>query len=78
MTPTAPATVPVDSTLLDNVTYDIGTSLLKLGFCDGAIYVYFAVPESIHQGLLDADSKGLFFNRVIRSHFRYTCLRRPQ
>ena len=30
MTPTAPATVPVDSTLLDNVTYDIGTSLLKL------------------------------------------------
>jgi len=78
MTRTAPATVPVDSTLLANVTYDIGASLLKLGFCDGAIYLYFAVPESIHQGLLEADSKGVFFNRLIRSRFRYTCLRRPQ
>jgi hypothetical protein len=78
MTRTAPATIPVDSTLLATVTYDIGASLLQLGFCDGAIYEYFAVPEAIHQGLLAANSKGVYFNSQIRSRFRYTCTRRPE
>jgi KTSC domain len=78
MTRTAPATVSVDSTLLASVTYDIAASLLRVGFCNGAIYEYFAVPEFIHQGLLAADSKGVYFNSQIRSRFRYTCLRRPE
>ena len=78
MTLPAPATVIVDSTLLASVTYDVGESLLQLGFCDGAIYLYLAVPETIHQGLLAADSKGLYFNSHIQGRFRYTCLRRPK
>jgi hypothetical protein len=39
---------------------------------------YFAVPAAIHDGLLIADSKGSYFNRKIRSGFRYVCLRRPR
>lgn len=71
MTLTAPATVQVDSTLLASVTYDVSAALLQLAFCDGAIYLYFAVPAAIHQALLAANSKGCYFNSQIRNRFRY-------
>jgi hypothetical protein len=77
MTLVQAAPVPVKSTLLASVTYDIGESLLQIEFHDGAIYRYFAVPAAIHNGLLTADSKGSYFNSHIRSRFRYTCLRPP-
>jgi KTSC domain len=78
MTLTTAAPVPVNSTLLASVAYDIGKSLLQLEYCDGAIYQYSAVPATIHQGLLAADSKGTYFNRHIRSRYRHTRLRRPK
>jgi hypothetical protein len=76
LTPAAP--VPVNSTLLASVTYDVGQSILQLEFCDGAIYRYFAVPAAIPNGLLAADSKGSYFNRKIRNCFRCTRIKRPQ
>lgn len=78
MTFTQTAPVPVSSTLLASVIYDVGESILQLEFCNGAIYRYFAVPAAIHDGLLAADSKGAYFNRKIRSGFRYDCLTRPR
>jgi KTSC domain len=78
MTGTAAAPIPVNSTLLANVIYDVEESRLALEFCDGAIYLYFAVPQAIHQDLLAADSKGSYFNSQIRSCFRYTRLRPPK
>jgi hypothetical protein len=78
MTRTTPATAEIHSTLLARVTYDLGDSCLQLEFCDGAIYAYFAVSETVHRELLAADSKGVYFNTQIRSRFRYTCLRRPE
>jgi hypothetical protein len=77
MTLTEAGPVPVNSTLLASVTYDVGESILQLEFCDGAIYRYVAVPAAIHKGLLAADSKGSYFNLHIRSRFRYTRFRRP-
>jgi hypothetical protein len=77
MTIVQAAPVPVKSTLLASVTYDAGESLLHINFHDGAIYRYFAVPATVHNGLLTADSKGSYFNSHIRSRFRYTRLRRP-
>jgi hypothetical protein len=70
--------IPVKSTLLASVTYVTGESQLRLEFCDGAIYVYLAVPEDIYNGLLAADSKGSYFNRHIRNCFRHTRVRRSQ
>lgn len=78
MTRTIATPVPVNSTLLASVAYNIAGSLLQLEFCDGAIYQYSAVPETIHQGLLVADSKGVYFNRQIRSRFRHLRLRGPK
>ena len=61
----------MESTTLKTVTYDEAWEVLQLEFCNQAIYQYFGVPAAVHQGLLDAQSKGVYFNRVIRGNFRY-------
>ena len=61
----------VESTTLATVAYDETRELLQLEFCSRAIYLYFGVPAAVHQGLLRADSKGSYFNQVIRGRFPY-------
>ena len=70
--------VPVNSTMLASVAYDPSESILRLEFRDGAIYRYIAVPSDVHRGLLAAESKGSFFNHLIRNRFPYALLRRPK
>jgi hypothetical protein len=61
----------VESTTLLTVAYDDSRKLLQLEFRSRAIYQYFGVPAAVHQGLLRADSKGSYFNQVIRGRFPY-------
>jgi KTSC domain len=61
----------VESTTLATVAYDEARRLLQLEFCSQAVYLYFGVPEAVHQALLDAPSKGKYFNQTIRGRFRY-------
>lgn len=61
----------VESTTLATVAYDEALELLQLGFRSRAVYQYFGVPVAVHVGLLGADSKGTYFNHVIRGGFRY-------
>jgi hypothetical protein len=65
--------VAVQSSLLTSTAYEPDQALLQLEFRGGSVYQYFQVPQQIHQALLQADSKGLYFNRHIRNGFR--CLR---
>ena len=60
----------VDSTTLVTVYYDDAQELLQLEFCSRAVYQYFNVPAAVHQSLLDAGSKGRYFNQAIRGRFR--------
>ena len=62
---------PVDSTTLLTVSYDESQALLQLEFCSRAVYQYFRVPAEVHQSLLDASSKGRYFNQSIRGRFCY-------
>jgi hypothetical protein len=64
-------TTEVESTTLATVAYDEASELLQLEFRSRAIYQYFGVPVAVHAALLDAPSKGSYFNRVIRGGFRY-------
>jgi len=64
-------TTAVESTTLSTVAYDEVGELLQLEFCSRAIYQYFGVPVTVHAALLDAPSKGSYFNRVIRRGYRY-------
>jgi hypothetical protein len=59
----------VDSTTLITIAYDIDRRLLQLEFRDRAIYHYFNVPADAYHGLVNASSKGSYFNRSIRGRF---------
>ena len=61
----------VDSTTLRAFAYDGAREILQLEFLSGAIYHYYGVPAAVHEALLDAPSKGSYFNRVIRGRFPY-------
>ncbi|HLW88239.1 MAG TPA: KTSC domain-containing protein [Terriglobales bacterium] len=61
----------VESTTLATVSYDGSREFLQLEFCSRAVYQYFRVPAAVHQSLLDAASKGRYFNQAIRGRFPY-------
>ena len=64
----------VESSALATVAYDDARELLHLEFCTGAVYEYFGVPVRVHHALLDAPSKGHYFNKTIRGRFPYRLL----
>ena len=68
--------VPLQSTLLASVSYHPLRQLLDLEFCTGELYRYFNVPAACYHGLLEADSKGTYFNYNIRNHFPHQHLSR--
>lgn len=57
---------PVESSAIDSVGYDPATAVLEIAFTSGEVYRYFAVPPSVHRGLMDAPSAGTFFAQRIR------------
>lgn len=62
---------PVASATLATVAYDDVEGWPQLEFRSGAIYRYFGVPATVHQELLGARSKGIYFNRAIRGQFSF-------
>jgi len=66
---------PVNSTSLNAVFYQDRQALLELEFRSGAIYHYFGVPAETYGELLQAKSKGTYFNHHIRNHFSYAKIR---
>ncbi len=63
--------VLVGSTTLASAGHDDMSAILELQFRSGAIYQYFDVPDAVYQHLLEAPSKGVFFNQNIRGRYRY-------
>jgi KTSC domain len=70
--------VPLDSSSLAWAQYDPALRRLEVEFRNGERYLYFQVPPHLYQNLLDADSKGAFFNRRIRNCFAFKQLTRPR
>jgi len=60
----------VQSRLLARIAYNYQRTILQLEFHGGMVYQYFQVPHQTYQDLLQADSKGAYFNRRIRNVFR--------
>lgn len=58
--------VGVSSSSLVSVGYDSSISTLEVEFHGGAIYQYFGVPQSHHDGLLGAGSKGGYLDANIK------------
>ena len=61
----------VGSATLATVAYDEGRERLQLEFCSRAVYLFFGVPPAVHEALLNAPSKGRYFNQTIRGRYPY-------
>ena len=61
----------VQSAPLSTVAYDAPHEILRIEFRDRSVYQYFGVPASVYEALLQAPSKGAYFNRAIRGCFPY-------
>jgi hypothetical protein len=62
----------VESSTLATIAYDEIHEWLQLEFRSRALYQYFRVPATVHEGLLSAPSKGSYFNQEIRGKFPYS------
>jgi hypothetical protein len=58
--------VPVQSSNLASVGYDSANMILEIEFHSGGIYQYFNLPLQIHEGLMNAGSKGTYFDQNIK------------
>jgi hypothetical protein len=63
--------VEFNSTILAWARYLPGQRVLQLGLRTGKDYDYFGVPERIYRELLDAESKGRYYNSHIRNDFPF-------
>lgn len=63
---------PVDSTLIRAVGYDLAGSIMEVELAAvGRVYRYFDVPLSIYSELMEAESKGTYFNDFIKDMYSY-------
>ena len=69
--------VPLQSSLLAWVDYDPDRRLLEVEFRTGDQYRFFDVPPHCFEALLQAPSKGRYFNSSVRNRFPYQNLSRP-
>jgi len=65
----------VDSTTMLSVGYDSAQQVLEVEFSSGVVYRYLEVPATVFEELMQAESKGRYFNQEIRDD--YTALREP-
>ena len=66
--------VDVQSTLIHSVSYDPLTGTLEVQFQDGNTYRFYEVEPEVYEELLDAPTKGRYFNDYIRDAYLFTRL----
>lgn len=56
------------SSAIDRAVYNKQGNSLTITYRDGAVYRYRHVPERVYLGLLEAESKGEYLNRVVKRY----------
>jgi hypothetical protein len=51
----------VDSSMIDSIGYDQGSSTMVIVFRNGHVYEFHMIPLGVYEEFLRADSKGKFF-----------------
>jgi hypothetical protein len=59
----------VISSMMRSAGYDDDHAVLEIEFVTGHVYRYHAVPKRDWQGLMDAESKGRYFDAYIRDKY---------
>ena len=62
----------VESSSLQSVGYDEECQVLEVEFRNGAVYQYHDCPKLTYEELMNAPSKGQFFNAEIRNSLAYS------
>ena len=60
------------STNLQSVGYDERTETLEVQFVSGRVYQYYGVSADMHDRLMQAGSKGEFFNAHIKRSYPFS------
>jgi hypothetical protein len=68
----------LESTTMRSVGYDRTEQVLEVEFQSGAVYQYLNVPPAISKELLDAESKGQYFNSEIRDSYEFVRVERRE
>jgi KTSC domain len=68
--------IPVESSTIDSVGFE--KNVLEVRFRNGGLYQYLDVPESVLALLMQAGSKGRFFNEHIRGRYPVVRLERAR
>jgi KTSC domain len=69
--------VPVESSVIGEVGYDVSYRTLEVMFRSGAIYLYYFVPQGEYDALMAADSKGTYFNKQIKGVYEHHRIAEP-
>ena len=67
--------IRVESSMIRSIGYEESSGTLEVEFTSGSIYQYFDVPESGYKRLINAASKGRYFNQNIKESYRYVQIR---
>lgn len=59
----------VESSVIRSVGYERETAMLEVEFDSDRVYRYFAVPNTVYEGLMGAESVGAYFNRFVRDRY---------
>ena len=60
---------PVASSMMRSAGYDEALAVLEIEFVTGQVYRYHAVPKRAWRALLEAESKGRYFEANIRDKY---------
>ena len=60
----------VNSTSIASVGYDRAARVVEIEFEGGMVFRYSPVPVYVYRELLDAPSKGVYVNTVIKPRFK--------
>jgi len=60
--------LPVKSSNIKTIGYKEG--ILEVEFTSGSVYQYNEVPQEIYVNILEAESKGKYFAKVVRPKFK--------
>ena len=62
----------VSSSNVRSIGYNSREQTLEVEFSNGSIYQYYNVPDSLHNEIMKAPSKGRFLNIYIKNRYPYS------
>jgi len=62
--------IPVSSSMLLSIGYDVDSGTLEIEFSPGVVWQYFDVPENVWEEFKVSGSHGKYFHASIKKVFR--------